>query len=100
MGSLRILGRVLPAAVLLLWIAASAEADGLGRFEQLIKPELPPGSLTYKSAKALGDSGFVLDGVVVTPPPDKTAGTNAEPIEIKRISVVDLDFPALCTKTT
>jgi hypothetical protein len=95
MGSLRILGRVLPAAVLLLWIAAPAEADGLGRFEQLIKPELPPGSLTYKSAKALGDGGFVLDGVVVTPPPDKTAGTKAEPIEIKRISVEDLDFPAL-----
>jgi hypothetical protein len=95
MGSLRILDRVLPAAVLLLWIAQPAEADGLGRFEQLIKPQLPPGSLSYKSAKALGDSGFVLDGVVVTPPPDKTAGAKAEPIEIKRITVEDLDFPAL-----
>jgi hypothetical protein len=96
MGSSRIFGRLLPAAaLLLLWLDPPAFADGLGRFEQLIKPQLPPGSLTYKSAKALGDGGFVLDGVVITPPPDKTAGTKAEPIDIKRISVEDLDFPAL-----
>ena len=31
--------------------------------------QAPAGTLTYKSAKALGDNGFVLEGVVVTPPP-------------------------------
>jgi hypothetical protein len=83
------------AAVLLLAFAHPASADGLSRFEQVIKPKLPAGSLTYKSAKALGDSGFVLEDAVVTAPPDKTQGTKAEPISIKRISVEDLDFAAL-----
>jgi hypothetical protein len=96
MGSSRIFGRLAAAAaLLLLWSGLPASADGLGRFEQLIKPQLPPGSLKYKSAKGLGDSGFVLDGVVITAPADKTAGTKAEPIEIKRITVEDLDFRAL-----
>jgi hypothetical protein len=95
MGLVRIFGRLLSAALLLLWVAMPAEADGLGRFEKLIKPQIPPGALTYKSAKALGESGFVLERVVITPPPDATAGNKAEPVEIKRISVEDLDFPAL-----
>jgi len=52
-----------------LCLAAPALADGMAKFEQLIKPQLPEGSLTYKSGKGLGDNGFVLEGVVVTPPP-------------------------------
>lgn len=94
MGALRIFGRIVPAVLLLLWVALPAEADGLGRFDKVIKPEIPDGALTYKSAKALGDNGFVLDGVVITPPPEKT-GAKAEKVEIKRISVEDLDFASL-----
>ena len=78
-------------AALGLGLTAPAMADGLAQFEKLIKPQLPPGSLTYKSAKALGDNGFVLEGVVVTPPPD-TPGGKAEPIAIKRLAVEDFDF--------
>ena len=60
--------------------------------------QAPEGTLTYKSAKALGDNGFVLEGVVVTPPPDKTPGAKAEPVEIKRIAVEDFDFAAVDKK--
>ncbi len=76
-----------------LCLAAPALADGMAKFEQLIKPQLPEGSLTYKSGKGLGDNGFVLEGVVVTPPPD-TPGGKAEPIAIKKISIEDFDFAA------
>src|SRR5882672_10206120 len=94
----RILG-VGAAALFILALAAPARADGLSRFEKTIKPQIPPGALTYKSAKGLGDSGFVLEDVVVTPPPDKTPGSKAEPIQIKRISVEDFDFAALEKQT-
>ena len=56
-------------AVLSLCLTGPALADGMTKFEKLIKPQLPAGSLTYKSGKGLGDNGFVLEGVVVTPPP-------------------------------
>src|SRR5882762_1903685 len=86
-------------ALVLLPLAGPARADGLSRFEKTIKPQIPEGALTYKSAKGLGDSGFVLEDVVVTPPPDKTPGSKAEPIQIKRISVEDFDFAALEKQT-
>jgi len=85
-------------AALALGLTAPAMADGLGQFEKLIKPQLPPGSLTYKSAKALGGNGFVLEGVVITPPPD-TPGGKAEPIAIKRLAVEDFDFSAFEKQT-
>jgi len=86
------------AASLIFWVPAlPAAADGLSRFEEAMK-EAPAGTLTYKSAKALGDNGFVLEGVVVTPPPDKTQGAKAEPVEIKRIAVEDFDFAAIDKK--
>ncbi len=68
--------RVSVAGLVLGWLALPAAADGLSRFEEAIK-QAPPGSLTYKSAKSLGDSGFVLEDVVLTPPPDKTPGAKA-----------------------
>src|SRR5207237_2687225 len=52
---------------------APAMADGLSQFEKLLKPQIPPGALTYKSAKALGDNGFVLEGVTLT---DKSDGAD------------------------
>ena len=87
----RTLRGLIIGAVFGLGLAAPGLADGLTKFEKQIKPQLPEGSLTYKSAKALGDNGFVLEGVVVTPPPD-TPGGKAEPIAIKRLAVEDFDF--------
>jgi hypothetical protein len=91
------------AGLLLYALPPPAAADGLGRFEQAIKDaqkdgQMPPGALTYKSAKSLGDSGFVLDDVVLTPPPDATPGAKAEPVAIKRVTVEDFDFAAIDKK--
>jgi hypothetical protein len=94
----RTLGRWSAAAVLVWGLALPAAADGLSRFEEAIK-QAPAGSFVYKSGKSLGDSGFILEGVVLTPPPDATAGTKAEPIAIKRISVEDFDFAAVDKNT-
>ena len=93
----RVLGRMAVASLLLCWLALPAAADGLSRFEEAMK-QAPAGTLTYKSAKALGDNGFVLEGVVATAPPDKTQGAKAEPVEIKRIAVEDFDFAAIDKK--
>ena len=93
----RVLDRMAVAGLLFCWLALPAAADGLSRFEEAMK-QAPAGTLTYKSAKALGDNGFVLEGVVVTPPPDKTQGAKAEPVEIKRIAVEDFDFAAVDKK--
>jgi hypothetical protein len=76
------------------WLAQPAAADGLSRFETAVKTELPPGSLTYKSAKSLGDNGFVLDEVVVKPPEEAT-GAKTEPVAIKRITVENFDFASI-----
>jgi hypothetical protein len=78
---------------LLVVLGSPASADGLDRFEKLLKPKIPAGSLTYKSAKGLGDSGFVLEDVTITPPPDQS--NKAEPVHVKRISVEDLDFASI-----
>lgn len=86
-------------AALLVFTAASgpALADGLAKFEQTIKPQIPADVLKYKSAKGLGDAGFVLEDVVITPPPEST-GKKSEPVQIKRVSVEDFDFAALDKK--
>jgi hypothetical protein len=52
----------------------------------------PQGLLSYESGKALGDNGFVLQGVTVTPPPEATEGVKAEPIHVDRVTVEDFDF--------
>lgn len=85
-------GLPLAACAWLLLAVSPAHADGLSKFNELVKPKLPPGALTYKSAKALGDSGFELDDAVFTPPPDATAGNKAEPVKIKSIVVDEADF--------
>ena len=93
----RVLGRMAVASLLLCWLALPAAADGLSRFEEAMK-QAPAGTLTYKSAKALGDNGFVLEGVVMTPPLDKSPSAKTEPVEIKRIAVEDFDFAAIDRK--
>ncbi|HEV8678784.1 MAG TPA: hypothetical protein VGQ90_05360 [Stellaceae bacterium] len=87
---MRMYGRAAGAAALLLWLVQPAAADGLAKFEKAIK-EQPPGELTYKNAKALGDNGFVLEDVVIKPPED-AVGAKTEPVAIKRVTVEDFDF--------
>ncbi len=91
-------GLPLAACAWILLAASPGHADGLGKFSDLIKSKMPPDGLTYKSAKALGDSEFELDDVVVTPPPDATAGAKAEPIEIKSIVVDEADFDQIAKR--
>src|SRR5215469_14368089 len=87
--------RLAAAVVILLATALPGAADGVSQFEQKIRPQLPPNSFTYANAKALGDNGFVLEDVVVTPPADATDGAKAEPVAIKRVTVEDFDFAGL-----
>src|SRR5438045_7974564 len=94
MSIIRTVGRLTAASLVVCCLALPAAADGLTRFKEAIK-DAPPGALTFKSAKALGDNGFVLDAVVVTPPPDSTPAGKTEPIEIKRVAVEDFDFAAV-----
>jgi hypothetical protein len=77
-----------------LWTATPASADGLDRFKKTIESQIPAGALTYKSSKALGDSGFELDDVVITPPPSD-ANKKPDPIAVKAITVERLDFDAI-----
>src|SRR5579864_748917 len=93
----RTFGCIVATLLLLCGLALPAKADGLSRFEAAIK-QAPPGSLTYKNGKALGDNGFVIEDVVLTPPPDKTPGAKAEPIAIKRVAVEDFDFASVDKK--
>src|ERR1700733_6386735 len=78
----------------LLAVGTPASAEGLARFEKSLKPQIPPGTMTYKSSKALGDDGFQLDGVIITPPPSDNDKKPA-PIAIKTITVEHLDFGAI-----
>jgi hypothetical protein len=98
MSMIRVWGRMAALSLICCVLAQPAVADGLSRFKEVMK-QAPAGALTYKSAKSLGDNGFVLEGVVVTPPADKAPGAKAEPVEIERIVVEDFDFAAIDKKT-
>ena len=77
-------------AALAFGFTAPAMADGLSQFEKLLKPQIPPGALTYKSAKALGDNGFVLEDVTLT---DNSDGADKnKPVPVKKITVEEFDF--------
>jgi hypothetical protein len=89
------LGAAFAAGAWLLVVAAGpALADGLDRFKKSIEPQIPSGALTYKSSKALGTNGFVLEDVVITPPPSDT-NQKPDPIKVKTITVEDFDFDAI-----
>jgi hypothetical protein len=75
--------------------AGPALADGLSRFEKSLKPQIPDGVMTYKTSKALGDEGFALQDVVITPPPEKGKDEKPQPISVKTITVERLDFDAI-----
>ncbi|HEU0216290.1 MAG TPA: hypothetical protein VFQ90_06495 [Stellaceae bacterium] len=94
MATMRIIG--LAAAGLYLGLAAAspASADGLARFEKLSKGQIPPGVLVYKSSKGLGDDGFRLDDVVITPP-ESDKDKKPQPINVKTITVERFDFDSV-----
>jgi hypothetical protein len=94
MATMRIIG--LAAAGLWLGLAAAspASADGLARFEKLSKGQIPPGALTYKSSKGLGDDGFQLSDVVITPP-ESDKDKKPQPINVKTITVERFDFDSV-----
>lgn len=94
MATMRIIG--LAAAGLWLGLAAAspASADGLARFEKLSKGQIPPGVLVYKSSKGLGDDGFQLDDVVITPP-ESDKDKKPQPINVKTITVERFDFDSV-----
>jgi hypothetical protein len=91
--------RVIGVAAAGLWfglVAANPALadDGLAQFKKSIESQIPPGALAYKSAKALGDSGFELTDVVITPPPTD-ANKKPDPIKVKAITVETLDFDSI-----
>lgn len=96
MAKMRIIGFAAGALWLGLVASGPAAADGLARFEKAIKPQIPPDALTYKSSKALGDDGFQLDDVVITPPPsDADKDKKQQPISVKTLTVEHFDFDAI-----
>jgi hypothetical protein len=97
MAKTPVMGAFAAAVWLLLATApASADDDGLARFKKSIEPQIPAGTLTYKSSKALGDEGFALQDVVITPPPsDSNKGEKPQPINVKTITVESLDFDSI-----
>lgn len=80
-------------------LAASAQ-DAFARFESQLKPKLPPGSLTYGSGAALGNSGFILRDVIVQAPPSSVNDKAAAPVRIKTITIEDIDFEKLAKDET
>jgi len=95
MTTTRMVGLAVAGICLGLLTASPVFADGLADFEKMIKPQIPAGALTYKSSKALGDDGFVLEGVVITPPPDAGKSDKPQPINVKAITVETLDFESI-----
>jgi hypothetical protein len=93
MSRARSFGRLAAIILLLCGLALPARADGLSRFEQAIK-QAPPGALTYKNAKTLGENGFAIEDVVVTAPSDK-AGAKSDPVMIKQVTVEEFDFASV-----
>lgn len=87
-------GRVLLVAgcFLALGLSVPARADGLDQFKKLIEPQIPAGTFSYKSAKALGDDGFVLEDAVYAPPAADDKSSKPDPIRIKTVTVEHFDF--------
>jgi len=80
------------SVLLFLGAVAPAAADGLSRFEQDLKPAMVKETdLVYGSAAALGQSGFVLNDVRMTIK-DDSPGSTPTPVQIRRVTVEDMDF--------
>ena len=90
-----------PAIIfLLLWIGAPAAwADGLSRFQELLTAKGKADLVRFTSGSSLGDNGFVLENVVVTPPPDLVepgkVPVKPVPTRITRVTVEAIDFDSI-----
>lgn len=83
------------AAVGLLAWASAATADGLEQFDKFIKPDLQKdGKATWSTASAIGDRGFALRDLVLTPPPDEK-GNAQKPIRVRLLTVDDIDYESI-----
>ncbi len=69
--------------------AGAARADAVADFEQIVKPMLPPNSLSYGSATASGPTAFTLSKVVLEFPGD---GGKPVRVAVDSVTVSDIDF--------
>ena len=65
---MRVMGLAVVAFLVCVSLAGARAEDGLQRFESQIKPQLEFKKFTYATASTLGDTGFVLNDVVVVVP--------------------------------
>lgn len=95
MAAIRFVGTALVVLLLALGGGLAQAQDGLQRFEKEIKPQLEFKSFKYDKAHALGDKGFVLEGVTaVLPASDATNGKEAT-VKVEKVTVEEIDFNRL-----
>lgn len=85
---------VAAGALLVFTALTPAHADGLNKFETIIKPTIPP-NFTYGSAQTIGENGFVLKDVKIAPPPAGPGQPAGKPVTIRAMNVEEFDFDAV-----
>ncbi len=87
-----------PVLLLLVGVPA-AWADGFSRFQDLLIAKGRADMVRFGSGASLGANGFVLENVVVTPPPDMVEQgkmpVKPVPTRIARVSVEEIDFDSI-----
>lgn len=77
----------------------SAWADGFSRFQDLLVAKGKADMIRFGSGASLGANGFVLENVVVTPPPDMVDSgkmpVKPVPMRIARVTVDEIDFDSI-----
>lgn len=85
--------------LLLVFGAPAVRADGFSRFQDLLIAKGQPDMIRFGSGSSLGADGFVLENVVVTPPPDMVEPgkmpVTPVPTRIARIAVEAFDFDSV-----
>jgi hypothetical protein len=85
--------------LLMLSGAPAAWADGFTRFQELIAAKGKADMFRFGSGSSLGPNGFVLENVVVTPPPDMVEPgkmpVKPVPTRIARVTVEEFDFDSI-----
>lgn len=85
--------------LLILAGAPTAWADGFGRFQDLLLARGKADLIRFASGSSLGPDGFVLENVVVTPPPDMVEPgrlpVKPMPTRIARVTVEAIDFDSI-----
>lgn len=90
-----------PTILLLLMLSGvpAAWADGFSRFQDLLTAKGKADMFRFASGSSLGLNGFMLENVVVTPPPDMVNAAKGPvkpmPTRIARVTVEDIDFDSI-----